>query len=229
MNTPTIIGPCLLINDECLRVLPTLEAGSVDCVVTDPPYGIQRLMRGGGWANQNVYINDGAAWDVEPTSDATLARVIESAPKAIVWGGNYFTLPPARCWLVWNKPERNFTMAEAELAWTNIEAPVRVIDCPRIGKRPEHPTQKPVKVMQFCIERMSLGETILDPFMGSGTTGVACAQLGKAFTGIERERKYFDIACQRIYNAQCQSKLFGADEDVQKVQPEQAVFGFPAK
>jgi DNA modification methylase len=83
--------------------------------------------------------------------------------------------------------------------------------------------------MAWCLALHPKAQTVLDPFMGSGTTGVACAQLGKAFTGIERERKYFDIACQRIYKAQCQSKLFGADEDVQKVQPEQAAFGFPAK
>jgi site-specific DNA-methyltransferase (adenine-specific)/modification methylase len=97
------------------------------------------------------------------------------------------------------------------------------------GEREDHPSQKPVALMVRVASSAPDAKTALDPFMGSGTTGVACAQLGKAFTGIERERKYFDIACQRIYNAQCQSKLFGADEDVQKVQPEQAVFGFPAK
>lgn len=127
---------------------------------------------------------------------------------AIIWGGNYFDLPPSRCWLVWNKPERNFTLAEAELAWTNIDAVVRVFDAPRSDVGREHPTQKPLALMRWCIAKLPRAETILDPFMGSGTTGVAAVNLGRRFVGIEREPKYFDIACRRIEQAYRQPDLF---------------------
>jgi DNA modification methylase len=130
------------------------------------------------------------------------------AKQVIVWGGNYFDLPPSRCWLVWNKPERGFTLAEAELAWTNADAVVRVFDAPRSEPGREHPTQKPVALMRWCIAKLSKAETILDPFMGSGTTGVACVKLGRRFIGIEREPKYFDIACRRIAEAYKQPDLF---------------------
>jgi len=92
-----------------------------------------------------------------------------------------------------------------------------------------HPSEKPLRLMEWTLQAVNANGVVLDPFMGSGTTGVACARMGKQFTGIEREPKYFDIACQRIYNAQRQSKLFDENEDVQKVQPEQANFGFPEK
>jgi DNA modification methylase len=82
----------------------------------------------------------------------------------------------------------------------------------------QHPTQKPVAVMVWCIQQAGLPQTILDPFMGSGTTGVACAQLGRAFTGIERERKYFDIACERIARAQAQGRLFAEEKAPPPVQ-----------
>jgi site-specific DNA-methyltransferase (adenine-specific) len=142
--------------------------------------------------------------------------ILDCASEVIIWGGNYFDLPPSRCWLVWNKPERGFSLAEAELAWTNRENVVRVVDCPRSEFDREHPTQKPLKVMVFSVEKTK-GETILDPFMGSGTTGVAAIQLGRKFIGIEREPKYFDIACKRIEQAVAQGQLF-APEPMKQVQ-----------
>jgi DNA modification methylase len=126
--------------------------------------------------------------------------------EQIIWGGNYFPLPPSRCWFVWNKPERNFTLAEAELAWTNRDNVVRVIDCARSEPDRLHPTQKPVAVMAWSVAKTS--GTVLDPFMGSGTTGVACANLGRIFIGIEREPTYFDIACRRIEQAYEQGDMF---------------------
>src|SRR5690606_41766480 len=98
----------------------------------------------------------------------TLFRsLLASANEAIIWGGNYFNLPPSRCWFVWNKPERNFTLAEAELAWTNRDNVVRVIDAPRSDAGRVHPTQKPVEVMRWCVDKTK--GSVLDPFMGSGT------------------------------------------------------------
>jgi len=201
------IGDATLYLGDCLDILPTLEG--VDAVVTDPPYGIADKWKGGkghGWGNaqmQGVLRNK---WDAEPLSQDEIALLLSVGKQHVIWGGNYFPLPPSRCWFVWNKPERGFTLAEAELAWTDFDSVVRVIDAPRSEPSRIHPTQKPVAVMQFSV-RKTVG-IILDPFMGSGTTGVACANLGRKFIGIEIEPKYFDIACKRIEDAYKQLRLF---------------------
>ncbi|MDQ5959379.1 MAG: hypothetical protein QG592_458, partial [Pseudomonadota bacterium] len=114
----------------------------------------------------------------------------------------------SRCWLVWDKQNAVPTMADHELAWTNLDRPGKRKSLPVGSHANGHPTEKPVALMEWCLIFVPDAQTILDPFMGSGTTGVACANLGRAFIGIERERKYFDIACERIAAAQAQQRLF---------------------
>lgn len=202
-----IINDCRLILGDCRDVLPTL--GKFDAVITDPPYGIAGKWKGGsghGWGkavSESGLRND---WDQDVPDQSVFDLILAAGKEQIIWGGNYFNLPPSRCWFIWNKPERNFTLAEAELAWTNRDNVVRVYDGPRSDQGREHPTQKPVGLMEWCVAKTKGG--VLDPFMGSGTTGVACANLGRAFTGIEREPKYFDIACRRIEDAYRQQRLF---------------------
>lgn len=207
---PVTIGNATLYHGDCLEILPTLP--KVDAVITDPPYGIAHKWSGGsarhGWGKANregVLRNQ---WDLAPPSKEALDMIRQKAEHSILWGGNYFELPPSRCWLVWNKPERGFSLAEAELAWTSKDAVVRVWDGPRSEQGREHPTQKPVGLMEWCIKCAGNPRIVLDPYMGSGTTGVACMNLGRKFIGIEIERKYFDIACERIENAQRQARLF---------------------
>ncbi len=197
-----IIGDARLILGDCLEIMPTL--GKVDAVVTDPPYGIginrsQRLSVSRGFG--------GDSWDSEP---ADLSWLDTDTQEAIVWGGNYFDLPPARCYLVWDKNNAGRDFADFEMAWTNLDQVAR-----RIIYRPmnmdggkQHPTQKPIQVMEWCLGFLPDAQTILDPFMGSGTTGVACMNLGRKFIGIEISEKYFDIACKRIDQAQRQGQLF---------------------
>lgn len=201
------IGDCTLYLGDCRDILPTL--GKLDSVVTDPPYGIAATWKGGsgnGWSKATSEASLRNKWDDAAPSSELFDLLRSMSREQIIWGGNYFPLPPSRCWLVWNKPERNFTLAEAELAWTNRDSVVRVIDAPRSEPNRLHPTQKPVKVMMWSVEKTR--GTVLDPFMGSGTTGVACANLGRAFVGIEREPSYFDIACRRIEEAYKQPRLF---------------------
>jgi len=202
------IGDCTLYLGDCREILPTL--GKVDAVVTDPPYGIARTWKGGkghGWGKARQESKLRNEWDGAAPDKATFDAILEIAKECVIWGGNYFPLPASRCWYVWNKPERGFTLAEAELAWTNRDNVVRVFDCPRSEPDRIHPTQKPVALMRWCIEKTN-AQTILDPFMGSGTTGVACAKLGRKFIGIELEPKYFDIACKRIEDAYKQPDMF---------------------
>lgn len=201
------IGNCTLYLGDCLEVMPTL--GKVDAVVTDPPYGIADKWVGGsgnGWGkakDEGVLRNQ---WDESPPPKSFFDTLLQQSKQQIIWGGNYFELPPSRCWLIWNKPERNFTLAEAELAWTNRDNVARVFDYRRSDPDRLHPTQKPVEVMAWSV-KFTQG-TVLDPFMGSGTTGVACAKLGRKFIGIELEPKYFDIACKRIEQAYAQPDMF---------------------
>lgn len=184
-------------NADCREVLPQLEP--VDLVLTDPPYGLKSVMKGGGWANRMRYIRDGAQWDNKPADEETINLVLNMRSNAVmIWGGNYFNLPPARGWLVWNKRGMGFSMAQAELAWTNLDMPVRVFDHYAIEAKPKHPTEKPISVMKWCLGFVPNAKTILDPFMGSGTTLVAAKDLGLKAIGIEIEKKYCDIAVERL-------------------------------
>ena len=201
------IGDCTLYQGDCFEIMPTL--GKVDAVVTDPPYGIAEKWQGGwghGWGKARTEGVLRNKWDAKPLDQAALSILLTAGTDVIIWGGNYFELPPSRCWFIWNKPERGFSLAEAEMAWTNRDNVVRVIAAPRSEPGRKHPTQKPVAVMRWCVEKTK--GTVIDPFMGSGTTGVACAKLGRKFIGIELEPKYFDIACKRIEDAYKQPDLF---------------------
>lgn len=130
-----------------------------------------------------------------------------------MWGGNYMNLPPSRCWLVWYKRDAVRTMADCELAWTSFDANARVFDwtiAATNAERVGHPTQKPVALMKWSIQQVGEAETIFDPFMGSGTTGVAAVDFGRKFIGCEINPEYFAIACRRIEEAQKQQRLFEA-------------------
>ncbi len=213
--TKEVIGNATLHLGDCRDVLPTL--GKVDAVVTDPPYGIGEAA--GKNASRIVmavakdYGND--AWDSEPIPADLLQMALIAAKWAVVFGGNYYTLPPSRCWLVWDKENGASDFADCELAWTNLPKAVRRIRYMWNGMlrangeaRGDHPTQKPIGVMAWAISHVPEPcQTILDPFMGSGTTGVAAMSLQRQFIGIEREPKYFDIACRRIDDAQRQLRL----------------------
>jgi site-specific DNA-methyltransferase (adenine-specific)/modification methylase len=211
---PVVIGNATLYLGDCLEILPTLPAH--DLCLTDPPYGIgenrKKVMSRGKLAPVIDYGE--FDWDAQPAANEQIAACRVAAPKNIIWGGNYFDLPPASKWLVWDKLNTG-DFADAELAWTNIHGAVRVFRhlwngmiraseraVPRV-----HPTQKPVALMAWCLEQAGKPETTIDPFMGSGSTGIACAQLGLSFIGIEIDPRYFDIACRRIEDAQRQSTL----------------------
>jgi DNA modification methylase len=200
-----VIGDCTLYLGDCMDIMPIL--GKVDAVVTDPPYGIgitksQRLAVSRGMG--------GKSWDNQP---ADVSNILKLNVPTIIWGGNYFDLPPHRSPLVWDKNNAGRDFADFELAWSNLDMAAR-----RIIFRPmnmdggkQHPTQKPIAVMEWCINFIPKdSQIILDPFMGSGSTIVACARLGRRGIGIELDKEYFEIACKRVEEAYRQPDLFVA-------------------
>lgn len=199
MSKTETIGDATLYFGDCWDILPALP--KVDAVVTDPPYGTAELMHQGSKKKWKMAIEQ-KKWDIY---DDQVLTLLEYASHCIIWGGQFFPLPPKRGWLVWNKIIRNFQSSVCELAWTTLEKPVDAFDYSHgqlalEGK--EHPTQKPEPLMRWCIEKLPPScSTILDPFMGSGSTGVAAIKLGRKFIGIEKQPKYFDIACRRIEEA----------------------------
>lgn len=215
MTSPVILadGRATLYLGDCREILPTL--GKIDAVVTDPPYGIDYGRRGGfsasyGWGPWRGNVE----WDAERPSRDIFDAIQACSKHQIIWGGNYFTdyLHPTMHWLIWDKGQRDFSLADFEMAWGSQKRAARIIDCPRgrsVKDGKEHPTQKPIEVMIWCIKELpGTTKTILDPFMGSGTTGVAAIKLGRRFVGIEIDERYFDIACRRIDDASRQTDLF---------------------
>jgi len=184
----------VIFNADCREIVPTL--GRFDLLLTDPPYGIGNRMQGGTWGAKAKY-SDFRAWDVAPETEL-LTSIVDLATKSIVWGGNYFTLPPSRCWLVWDKQNAVPTMADCEFAWSNLDRPAKRMSLPVGAHTFGHPTQKPLALMLWCIGLAGEAQTILDPFAGSGTTGRAAKDLGRKCVLIEREEKYCEIAARRM-------------------------------
>jgi DNA modification methylase len=209
------IGDATLYLGDCREILPELER--VDACVTDPPYGIAMARRGTIGTSKNAEVKNYGKdeWDNQPISDALLRDVMLAGRWNIIFGGNYYPLPATSCWLVWDKLNSG-DFADCELAWTNLPKAVRRLQYLWNGMikapgetRGDHPTQKPVGVMSWCLQQLPDGtKSVIDPFMGSGTTGVACAKAGMRFIGIEREPQYFAAACRRIEEAYRQPRLF---------------------
>lgn len=197
---------------DCRDVLPTL--GPVDLVLTDPPYGIgadsqafqNSRQRGSAAARSRDY--GPASWDAHPPDKETICEVAHAGRNAIIWGGNYFTLWPSAAWLVWDKDNGSNGYADCELAWTNLPIACRRKRYRWMGMLQEHagddkeerfhPTQKPLPLMRWCLELVPGGQTVLDPFMGSGTTLRAAKDLGRKAIGIELEEKWCEVAAKRM-------------------------------
>ena len=206
------IGDAVLYLGDCRELLPLLP--KVDAVVTDPPYGI-------GWKPRVNHQDQ--TWVDEINFDI---RSFLVGTHHVIWGGQYFAdkLPVSEGWLTWVKrptghdfsnDERSY--ATTELAWRDFGKARFISHVWDGGMRAGaaenrtfcHPSQKPIEVMEWCVKQLPADrETILDPFMGSGTTGVACVKLGRKFIGCEIEPKYFEIACKRIEQAYAQPDFF---------------------
>ena len=216
-----VIGDCTLYLGDCREVMP--ELGKVDAVVTDPPYGIgadkgkkaaARAFNGSAPIPTRHYPENN--WDKSRPDRAVFDAILAGAQSHIIWGGNYFAdwLPAKGRWLWWDKCQTMPSYGDGELAWTSLDATTpkkfTLANNKLFAQRAErfHPTQKPVALMEWCLGFLPKAETILDPFMGSGTTLVACAKMGREGIGIELDPDYFDIACRRVEEAYRQPDMF---------------------
>ena len=183
---------------DCREILPSLP--KCDLLLTDPPYGIRASRDRNSQVNGWVDYGNGS-WDDSPASDADIFLARQAAKQQVIWGGNYFTLPPSMGWLVWNKMQRNFSLADGELAWTSENRATRIFDLSRAmalqdGK--QHATQKPLALMKWCLSLFPEAKSVLDPFLGSGTTLVAAKAMGLTGIGIEEHEPYCEIAAKRL-------------------------------
>jgi DNA modification methylase len=177
-----------LYHGDCRDIVPSL--GRFDLLLTDPPYGLGDKLKGG---NRSHLFTHDILVDLSP--------VIYACESAIVWGGNYYELPPSRCWLAWIKRDAVETMSSCELAWTSFDRCAKYFDytiSATNAERNGHPTLKPLALMTWCIGLAGDVQTILDPFAGSGTTGRAAKDMGKTAVLIEREEQYCEIAARRM-------------------------------
>ena len=193
---------------DCRELLPTLA--TVDLLLTDPPYGIgadEAAAKNNGKWGWRFYGN--SSWDRARPAPWVIGLALDKATAAIVWGGNYFAdiLPPSQCWIGWDKGQREFSLADFEMAWTSFDNASRMVVVPRsraLSDGKEHPTQKSLEVIGWCISAVadryakSPPQIILDPFMGSGTTLRAAKDLGRRAIGIEIEERYCEIAARRL-------------------------------
>ena len=206
-----------IINDDCMNILKQLPDKCIDLVLTDPPYGLKRHERGSLRIDNTS--ENGLEWDRKPTQEM-FNEIFRVSKNQIIWGANNFTLPESEYFLIWNKCQTVDNFASAELAYTNMQIPAKVFTYTihkvmqerkeQGGK--EHPTQKPVNLMEWCI-RISekfIGDNpiILDCFSGSGTTAVACHNLKRRFICIEKDYDYWKASVERLENAQAQMRLF---------------------
>jgi len=195
-------------NLDSRKLLPWLDP--VDLLLTDPPYGIGEAKKNHASRSRIAKRKDyrSSDWDDSPPASWFIQSAKELSSTQILWGGNYFGLEPSPCWLVWDKDNGASDFADCELAWTNMQRAVRKFQWRWAGMLQEHggdrkevrfhPTQKPLALMRWCLSLVPDAQTVLDPFMGSGTTLLAAKLEGRRAIGIEQNEEYCRSAVDRL-------------------------------
>ena len=206
--TPTIIKNCTLYNMDCMEYMKSLPDNAFDLAIVDPPYGIDINSSGrlGHYGGKNK------KWDSETPKQEYFDELFRISKNQIIWGANYFNMPPTRCFLIWDKEQpESVSFASCEYAWTNFDKSAKTYyqrpqnaDTERI-----HPTQKPVKLYEWLLTNYAKqGDKILDTHLGSGSHAIACNNLGFELVGLELDSDYFKASCERIAKEAQQERLF---------------------
>jgi DNA modification methylase len=200
------IGPfdcCSVVQGDCLELMRQIPGKYFDLALTDPPYGI------GIAANPVRQMHAKSDWDDAPPPAEMFDELRRVSREQIIWGGNYFDLPPSKGFLVWDKQQpEDFTLAMCEQAWTSIQKPAKLFRKSVLSYSKEHPTQKPEELMEWCLKRAGGPDVVFDPIAGSGTTLVAAKKAGKHFLGFEISPEYCEIARKRLDAIDAQPQLF---------------------
>ena len=210
---------------DCMDLLKQTPDKYYSLALVDPPYGInapkmaathcqrkagsKRLNAGSGKLKNRVLNNSNCEWDNAIPTDDYFKELFRISKNQIIWGGNYFPLPPSRCILCWDKcqPWENFS--QIEIAWTSFDSPAQIFKFDNRTGDKIHPTQKPVQLYKWLLNKYAKeGDTILDTHLGSGSSAIAAHDYGYEFTGIELDKEYYDNALSRITEHQRQLTIF---------------------
>jgi len=205
----------IVYNQDCLEAMRQMPDKAFDLAIVDPPFGLNITKIWGSEANGYKQWAK-KEWDAAIPSASYFSELLRVSKNQIIWGGNYFTehLPPTMCWLIWDKGQRDFSMADGEMAWCSFDKAMRLFTYARASANAEgriHPTQKPVALYKWLLTNYAKpGDTILDTHLGSGSSRIAAYDLGFDFTGYELDKDYFEAQEQRFANHIAQARLFDA-------------------
>jgi site-specific DNA-methyltransferase (adenine-specific) len=213
MKPTDILGNIKLYNADCMEVMKTFKDKQFDLAIIDPPYGLgKRTTDGGSKKNsQTKFMKDirRSNWDDKTPDKSYFDELFRISKNQIIWGGNYFDLPPHRTFIVWDKMTYVPTMSQVELAWTSFDSPARLKQINSTQLDRFHPTQKPVKLYKWILQNYAKeGDTILDTHFGSLSIGIACHDMKFDLTAIELDKDYYEQAKQRLINHQRQLTIF---------------------
>ena len=203
---------------DCLDVMDEIPEKLFDLALTDPPYGLgDRLSNGGGKLKNSPFrvLYKESKWNDILPEKQIFNKIFQASKNQIIWGGNYFELPPSRCMIAWDRVQAMPTLSAWELGWTSFDKPSKMFSCSSMDLNRFHPTQKPVALFVWCLLNYSKpGDLIIDPFCGSGTTAIACHKTGRRFLCIDKDEEYIKMAKQRYSDLLLQTDLF--DQKVEK-------------
>ncbi len=197
-------------NQDCLEAMRQMTDNQFDLAIVDPPYGLGKAVVNSGGRFKR-YENKNGNWDTDIPSQEYFDELFRISKNQIIWGGNYFPLPPSKCFVVWDKKQpQGVSFAMAEFAWASFDKVAKIFRYRTQGQEGRfHPTQKPVKLYEWLLDNYAEeGQTILDTHLGSGSIALACHNRGYSLTAFEIDKEYFEAAKKRLEIHQAQLTMF---------------------
>jgi site-specific DNA-methyltransferase (adenine-specific) len=215
-------------NTDCLEYMRTLPDKAFALAIADPPYGINaanmsntksmrnRLQQGAGKLKDRILQCAKKDWDFYPPKQEFFDELFRVCKNVIIWGGNYFNLPPTRCIICWDKVQPWENFSQVEIAWTSFDYPAKLYKFDNRTNDKIHPTQKPVDLYAWCLRTFAkVGDRIFDPMMGSQSSRIAAYKMGFDYVGCELDKEYFDKGCER-FNRECKGEIKTKDGHIIK-------------
>ena len=194
-------------NMDCMEGMKQFPDKYFDLAIVDPPYGIS-ITDSGRLGKYNINNN---RWDDNIPTDDYFNELFRISENQIIWGGNYFPLPPTRGFIIWDKKQpEGVSFASCEFAWSSFDKSAKTFYfSPMQDKHRFHPTQKPVKLYKWILSRYAKeGDKILDTHVGSASSLIACYDMGFDYVGFELDEDYYKSACERIEENKAQFRMF---------------------